>query len=122
MNIVNEQVSHILYREGKVISQEENTLSIQFSQEYGIKKFVYPDVFEKYLKLKNPEVEVSVLEELKDKQAMLEAKALQERQEYEAMLRNREDKKSKSSTRKKKSPSKSKVAKLADEEFEENDE
>lgn len=81
MNIVNEQVEHSLFGQGKVISQEDGCLSIQFSEQYGIKQFLYPDAFEKYLKLCNHDVELSVQEELQEKQMKLQAEKLLKQQE-----------------------------------------
>lgn len=129
MNILNEQIKHNLYGDGKAISQEADILCIQFSEQYGIKKFIYPDAFEKYLKLYNPDIEMNVLEELHDKQALIEAEELRKRQEYEEIVKSRELEKSLLAAHKKKSPSKSKVLKkksksdLSDsEKFEKNEE
>lgn len=81
--MVNEQLTHILYGDGKVISQENDILSIQFAKQYGIKKFVYPDAFGDRLKLHNLDVEMSVLMELRDKQERIEAEELRKQQEFE---------------------------------------
>lgn len=111
MNIVNERIRHILFGEGKVIGQEEGRVSIQFYEQYGEKQFLYPDAFEKYLKLYNSDIEMSVLEELHDKQARIEAEELRKQQEYEATAKSKALENSKLAVQKKKSPSKSRVTK-----------
>jgi hypothetical protein len=112
MNIVTEQITHLLYGDGKIISQEKNILSIQFSEQYGIKKFLYPDAFEKYLKLFNSDIEMSVLKDLNDKQGEIKAEKLQKQKEYEEEAERKALAKIKlSSPKKKKASSKSTVPK-----------
>lgn len=107
MNILNEQIRHTLYGDGKVIFHEEGVLSIQFSEQYGIKKFIYPDAFEKYLKLNNSDIEVFVLKELNDKKAWIEEEKLRKLQEYEDTVNAM--KKSKPAAPKKRSTKKAKT-------------
>jgi len=83
MDIVNERIQHSVFGEGMVISNGNGRLSIQFSEPYGIKQFLYPDAFEKYLKLYNSDLELSVLEDLHKKQAQIEADRLRKQQEQE---------------------------------------
>jgi hypothetical protein len=111
MNLVKEKIRHTLFGDGKVISQEAEILSIQFSEQYGIKKFVYPDAFEKYLKLYNHEIEISVLKNLHDKTARIEAEELRKKQENEDAARSRELERIELAAHKKKAPSRSKVTK-----------
>ena len=115
MNILNEQIEHILFGEGKVIGQKEEKLVIQFSEEVGVKQFLYPDAFEKHLKLNNPGIELSVLGELHDKQAQSEAEKLRKKQEYEAYVESMALERSKRTTQKRKTSSKSKAAKFESE-------
>lgn len=82
MNIVAEEIEHCLFGKGKVISQEAEMLSIQFSEEYGLKQFIYPDAFEKYLRLCNPGIEMSVLEELSAKQMLIQDELLKRENEF----------------------------------------
>lgn len=83
MNLVNEQVRHGLYGKGTVVNQEEDVLFVQFSELYGIKKFLFPDAFEKFLKLYDPEIEISVTKELYEKKVRIKADELRKQQEYE---------------------------------------
>lgn len=112
MNIVNEQIQHIVFGEGTVISHENGRLSIQFPEQYGIKQFLYPDAFEKYLKLYNSDLQLSVMEELYDKQAQVEAERLRKQQEQEEANRIIELERSKQAALKRKSASKNKIPKL----------
>lgn len=113
MNIINEKIEHDVFGEGTVISREDGRINIQFSEQYGIKQFLYPDAFEKHLRLYNHDVELSVLEELHDKQAQIEAERLrkQQKQEQEEADRIKVLKKSEHIVRKKKSTTKSKTSK-----------
>lgn len=84
MNILNEEIEHGTFGKGKVIGQEAERLSVKFSEQYGTKQFVYPDAFEKYLKLGNPNIEMAVLKELDVKQSQIESERIRKLQEYEA--------------------------------------
>jgi hypothetical protein len=112
MNIVNEQITHILYGNGKIINQEGNILSVQFADEHGIKSFIYPDAFEKFLKLSNSDIEILVQKDLNDKQAQVEEEKLQIQKKYaEAAEKKAMSKLKSSSTKKKFSSSKSTISK-----------
>lgn len=63
-DLIGELVAHPVYGTGKVISQDDRRITIQFSEETGIKRFIYPDAFEKYLNMYNPEAAQNVLADL----------------------------------------------------------
>lgn len=111
MNIVNELIQHITFGEGSVISYENGRLSIRFSEQYGIKQFIYPDAFEKFLKMCDPDLELSVLKDLHDMQAQIEAQRLLIQQEEEEANRVMALERSKLAATKKKSVPKSKASK-----------
>lgn len=67
MNLINETVTHPLFGKGKVTDQEHTRITIQFAKEIGIKQFIYPDAFEKFLNMCNPTLAKSVLAELSKK-------------------------------------------------------
>lgn len=67
MKLINKKVKHIVFGDGKVISQEAQRITVQFSEQYGIKQFVYPNVFGKYLKLYDANLETAVAQELLSK-------------------------------------------------------
>ena len=111
MNIINEQIEHLQFGNGKVIGQETDTLSVQFSEQYGVKQFLYPDAFENFLKLSDSKVEVSVMKELHDKQARAEAEKLRKKQEYASSVENILLEKARLAAEKKKPSTRSKVTK-----------
>ncbi len=88
MRMLNEQVSHIVFGNGKVIHEESGILTIQFSEPHGEKHFIYPDAFEKHLKLQNSDNDISVEKDLQERQVRLEAERVLKWQGYEAVLQN----------------------------------
>ena len=54
MDLINELVEHPVFGSGRVISQDDRRITIQFSKQTGVKRFLYPDAFEKYLNMCNP--------------------------------------------------------------------
>lgn len=72
MGLINERVEHPEFGTGKVISQDDNRITIQFSKETGTKRFIYPDAFEKYLTIFNPSAEKKVLADLIAKAEQIE--------------------------------------------------
>lgn len=109
MNILNEQIKHNVYGDGEVISQEDDILSVRFSDKYGVKKFVYPDAFEKFLTLSNPEIRMLVLREFQAKREKMEADAVRLQNVYAESVKSREVVKPKRSPAKKKPSTRSKV-------------
>ncbi len=63
MNIVNEKVEHILFGFGVITKVKEDKVWVQFQEEIGIKAFLYPEAFEKFLKAVNPELRRNAFEE-----------------------------------------------------------
>jgi hypothetical protein len=90
MKIINKKVKHIVFGDGKVIGQETERITVQFSEQYGVKQFIYPDVFGKYLKLYDVNVETSVVNELLSKLVEIKDEKERKQQVYEE---NRADEK-----------------------------
>lgn len=91
MNIVNETVEHVLFGKGVITEIIEDKMWVQFQDEIGSKLFIFPEVFNKYLKAINPLVESSVLEKLRRKQEQLELdRELKEKEREAAELKERE--------------------------------
>ena len=107
MNLIDESVKHSLFGEGKVINQEEGRISVRFPEQYGTKQFIYPDAFEKYLKLDNSNLEMFLREEINSKKVQIEAEKLQKQLEYEGDLKAKALEKSASAASRKKSTTKS---------------
>ncbi|WP_438317443.1 malate synthase [Sporosarcina sp. FA9] len=51
MNLINEEITHKVFGEGNIVEHEESIITVDFNK--NIKKFVYPDAFEKFITLKN---------------------------------------------------------------------
>ncbi len=49
MNVLHEQVRHRQFGIGNITEQTERLITVEFSEEYGIKLFQYPLAFEQYL-------------------------------------------------------------------------
>ena len=80
MNLINKKVTHKLFGMGSIVEHNDSSIEIHFASEN--KKFVFPDVFGKHLKLHDKSVANS-LEEIIQKKEM-------ERQEEE--LKKEEEK------------------------------
>lgn len=81
MFLVNEKVEHKSYGLGVISEENGNKISIQFQGEVGNKTFVYPDAFEKFLKLVDPKLESLVQEELQTKQEQIKLEFLEKERE-----------------------------------------
>jgi len=49
VNLINEEITHKVFGEGNIVNHEESIITIDFNED--IKKFVYPDAFEKFITL-----------------------------------------------------------------------
>ena len=49
MNLINKEITHKVFGEGNIVEHEESIITIDFNE--GIKKFVYPDAFRKFITL-----------------------------------------------------------------------
>lgn len=87
-NLVGETVLHPVYGTGKILSVRDRVLTACFEQ--GGRRFLYPDAFEDFLTLKNPDKQRD-MEEICRKQKKRKADALNEkysREEREIRLRS----------------------------------
>lgn len=108
MKLINKKINHVLFGDGKVISQEAQRITVQFSEQYGTKQFIYPDAFDKYLKLPNADLEIAVMEELHSRQIQIKEERERSQQLYEE---SKVREKLKLEIEKKNVPKKSKVKK-----------
>ncbi|WP_172373761.1 malate synthase [Sporosarcina jiandibaonis] len=79
MNLINEAITHKVFGEGNIVNHEESIITIDFNDD--IKKFVYPDAFEKFITL-NDQSTAKSLEKLFLKREM-EEEALEKKREEE---------------------------------------
>ena len=72
MQLIGEAIRHQVYGKGIVTGWDKGVVTVCFS---GLeKKFIYPDAFSKYLILKNPEKQQSILEDLGEREKAEEQK------------------------------------------------
>lgn len=83
MNIVNEKVEHIKFGLGIITEAEDCKIWVRFQNEIEEKLFLYPEVFENFLKAVNSTVKEYVLEELCKKQEQIE---MQQKEREDAEL------------------------------------
>lgn len=105
MQLTGQEVTHIVLGTGRIVKQEESRIEVLFAGSSEQKTFVYPDVFERYLSMCNPDCQQSVLtdmqqvkKEREERQQLLE----QQRAEEEAEKKNKESARKSPSKRRKK--------------------
>jgi len=54
VNMTHEQVHHRQFGVGMITGQTMTTVTVEFCEKYGIKKFLYPSSFESFLELCDP--------------------------------------------------------------------
>lgn len=72
MNLINEKVVHTKFGVGTIKALEQSIMIVDFSKEDGEKSFIFPDAFERFLKLDNLEVEKDVFEQIRLKKEKIE--------------------------------------------------
>ncbi|MBP1934842.1 malate synthase [Ammoniphilus resinae] len=78
MNLINKEVTHKRFGKGSIVGHNDSFIEIHFATES--KKFVFPDAFEKHLKLQD-KVAAHSLENIMQKKEMERVKAEQEKEE-----------------------------------------
>lgn len=79
MNLIDKEVMHKSFGEGNIVDQDEKFVTIDFNKE--TKKFVFPDAFGKFLKLKDESANATLKQtiiKLEEKQEILEKKREEE--------------------------------------------
>src|SRR5699024_3392431 len=88
MNLLHEKITHKTFGEGEIVDQDESFITINFKNE--TKKFVYPDVFGKFVTLKNQDKKQSLKKVISKREA--EKEALEKKREEEKELQLQEQK------------------------------
>lgn len=88
MNVFELQVCHRQYGIGTVIEQNDTMIEVQFNNEYGKKKFLYPSAFESFLSLSNSIHQGEMNEELKLIQDKKESDRKQKEEEAKRRTEN----------------------------------
>lgn len=92
MNLINEEITHKVFGEGNIVDHEETIITIDFNKD--IKKFVYPDAFEKFITLNDKSTAKSLKNyflKRKLKEEVLE-KQLEEEKENQMLEQKRMEK------------------------------
>lgn len=84
MNILNENVRHIMFGFGVITKVDDHRICVQFKDNIETKMFLYPEVFEKFMKAVEPTVQNYILEELHRKQEQLKLEIKRKEKESEA--------------------------------------
>ncbi|NTW70895.1 MAG: hypothetical protein HGA49_01465 [Eubacteriaceae bacterium] len=83
VKVLNNKVHHDKFGEGIVTDQTISKITIQFSEEFGEKKFMYPSAFESFLTMGNPALQEMIDDELRTIRKQLEAEGKQREEEAE---------------------------------------
>lgn len=83
VNLINEEITHKVFGEGNIVDHEDSIITIDFNED--IKKFVYPDAFEKFITLNN-ESTAKTLKEIFLKRKLKEEVLEKEREEERERL------------------------------------
>lgn len=86
MNLVNKEVTHKRFGKGSIVKHNESFIEIHFATEN--KKFLFPDAFEKHLKLQDQSVANSLEKVIQEK--VLERKKVEQEKEEEKKLLRKE--------------------------------
>lgn len=91
MNLINEEITHKVFGEGSIVEQEGSIITVDFNED--LKKFVYPDAFEKFITLNDREVAESLDEIILEKAAEKEAleRKREEKQAQQVLERERRE-------------------------------
>jgi hypothetical protein len=110
ISLVNEKIEHIKFGKGTIVSEDKVSITIDFGQGLGIKSFLFPEAFEKFLKLENNTLQEECLDFVMKKKEALEQEAFekheaekrkeQERLEEERKIKSESSKKKRSITKK----------------------
>lgn len=84
MNLINEEITHKVFGEGNIVEHEDSVITVEFNNE--VKKFVYPDAFEKFITLNNKDTAKSLKELFLKRKVEEEALELQRLEEKEAEM------------------------------------
>jgi hypothetical protein len=99
LNLINKKVTHTRFGMGSIVKHNDSSIEIHFASEN--KKFVFPDVFEKHLKLhdksvanllekiiEKKEIEQKEEEGKKEEEKRLQRKKQELRMEHEKLMKN----------------------------------
>ncbi len=83
MDVTHEQVSHRQFGIGMITDQTMTTVTVEFYENYGFKKFLYPSAFGSFLELCSPVSQEKMDDELRQIREQIEAERRQREEENE---------------------------------------
>ncbi len=110
MILVNQRIDHVRFGEGVVVSNENGKMTVRFSANGETKSFIYPDAFEKFMKVQDPTIKKSVQKELDKRHKQIVAMEAHKQWEYEESVKKIASEKLMLAAEKKKAPKKKKTA------------
>lgn len=84
MNLVNKEITHKVFGEGNIVGHEKSIITVDFNED--IKKFVYPDAFEKFITLNDSTTANSLKEIFMKRKIEEDALEKQREEEKESLL------------------------------------
>lgn len=81
--LINENVKHNKFGYGKIVDEQFGRIDIDFGSSIGIKSFLYPEVFENFLKLENESLQKECLTLVEEKKKVKAMEAEEKRLEQE---------------------------------------
>src|SRR5690606_38470588 len=82
VNLINEEITHKVFGIGNIVDHDESIITIDFND--FIKKFIYPDAFEKFIKLNDRNTAKS-LQKIIAKEEMKKEALERKREEVKAL-------------------------------------
>lgn len=107
MDLMNETVIHHRYGQGRITAQDSSSVTVEFGEEFGTKKFLCPAAFASFLELSDPLVRGKMDEELR----LLREQADAERKQRELADEKRREETHGAAKKPKKAPAKRPAAK-----------
>jgi len=84
MNLLHEEITHKVFGEGDIVDQDESFITVEFKDD--VKKFVYPDAFGTFIKLKDQDTAKTLKKIISEREAEKKAEEKQRKQEKERLM------------------------------------
>jgi len=104
---MHQQVKHPKFGTGTIAAQDSSTVTVEFSEEYGSKKFLYPSAFKSFLDLCDPSINELMGHELQMLQTLAETERnnrLAEEEKQRTLLEQKAAAKKKAPSKKRLTP------------------
>lgn len=90
MDLLQKHVTHNTFGDGTIIEKADNIITVKFGGEIGSKQFIYPEGFEHFLVIQDPDLKAGIGHDLKIKlKKNKEEKLLREQRKHEEAEKRR---------------------------------